>query len=78
MIKLKNSGALVSLEDVRLVKKKATVTKAVAYRYIEISYADGVVVEIGYGRDEHSCTTCNPALDADYRQIEERLLNDEI
>jgi hypothetical protein len=78
MIKLKNSGALVSLEGVRLVKKMATVLSGVAYRYIEITYVDGGVVEIGYGRDSHNRNydTYNPKLDEDYRQIEEELLGE--
>lgn len=73
MIKLKNSGALVSLEGVRLVKK-TEIFNGVAYRSIEITYVDGGVVEVGYGGDDHYYNTHNPKLDEDYRQIEEELL----
>lgn len=76
MIKLKESGAIISLENVRLVKKVSNLAKGESYhkRWIEITYSDGNTIQVGYGYDDHYYSDSNPKLNVDYKQIEDELL----
>lgn len=80
MIKLKNNGGLVSLEDVKQVKKTSESKGgySCSWREIQITYGSGLVVSMSYGYDDNYHNTNNPLLDEDFKQIEQYLLKGEV
>jgi hypothetical protein len=68
MIKLQNSGILISTEGLRLAKRTSTTSMGLVTYYIHLEYKDGVSVKVRYSQADYG-DHADMFRDKDFNQI---------